>query len=197
MLGLVASVTMRGLLVNPRQIRSARWQIQSENELARSNAPQTSSRTARSLVARCRMKRFANQRSASRHTLAGAFALITAIAAPTAAMADAGGLSFWLPGLKGSLAAVPGPPGWSWATVYVHLEVSADGSKNFIKGSSVVAGLQSHADAVATGPTYTFATPVLGGQAAFSVFAVPGDVGVGIDATLTGPRGRTISGTAH
>src|SRR6516165_10160243 len=81
--------------------------------------------------------------------------------------------------------------------MYVHIEVSADGSKNFIKGSSVVAGLQSHADAVATGPTYTFATPVLGGQAAFSVFAVPGDVGVGIDATLTGPRGRTISGTAH
>ena len=143
------------------------------------------------------MKRFANQRSASRHTLAGAFALISAIAAPTAAMADAGGLSFWLPGLMGSLAAVPGQPGWSWTTMYVHIEVSADGSKNFIKGSSVVAGLQSHADAVATGPTYTFATPVLGGQAAFSVFAVPGDVGVGIDATLTGPRGRTISGTAH
>jgi hypothetical protein len=143
------------------------------------------------------MKRFANQRSVSRHTLAGVLALSAVVAGSTAAMADAGGLSFWLPGLMGSLAAVPGQPGWSWTTMYVHIDVSADGSKNFIKGGSVVAGLQSHADAVATGPTYTFATPILGGQAAFGVFAVPGDVGVGIDATLTGPRGRTISGSAH
>lgn len=112
-------------------------------------------------------------------------------------MADAGGLSYWLPGLMGSLAAVPGQPGWSWTTMYVHIDVSADGSKNFVKGGSVVAGLQSRADAVATGPTYTFATPVLGGQAAFGMFAVPGNVGIGIDATLTGPRGRTISGSAH
>jgi hypothetical protein len=69
--------------------------------------------------------------------------------------------------------------------------------QEFVKGGSVVAGLQSHADAVATGPTYTFATPVLGGQAAFGMFAVPGNVGIDIDATLTGPRGRTISGSAH
>jgi hypothetical protein len=112
-------------------------------------------------------------------------------------MADAGGLSFWLPGVMGSLAAVPGQPGWSWSTIYIHLDVSADGSKNFVRGGSVVAGLQARADAVATGPTYTFATPVLGGQAAFGVLAVPGNVGVAIDATLTGPRGRTISGSAH
>jgi hypothetical protein len=129
--------------------------------------------------------------------LAGALALSAAIAASTSAMADAGGLSFWLPGLMGSLAAVPGQPGWSWSTFYVHLDVSADGGKNFVQGGSVVAGLHARADAVATGPTYTFATPVLGGQAAFGVFAVPGDAPIDIDATLTGPRGRTISGTAH
>jgi hypothetical protein len=143
------------------------------------------------------MQRFAGRWSTFKRALAGVLALSGAVAASTAAMADAGGLSFWLPGLMGSLAAVPGQPGWSWTTIYVHIDVSADGSKDFVKGGSVVAGLQSHADAVATGPTYTFATPVLGGQAAFGVFAVPGNVGVGIDATLTGPRGRTISGTAH
>jgi len=81
--------------------------------------------------------------------------------------------------------------------MYVHLDVSANGSKNFVIGGSLVAGLQARADGVATGPTYTFATPVLGGQAAFGVFATPGSAGIDIDATLTGPRGRTISGTAH
>ena len=143
------------------------------------------------------MKRFANQRSVSKYALAGALALGATIAASNAAMADAGGLSFWLPGLMGSLAAVPGQPGWSWTTMYVHLDVSANGSKNFVIGGSLVAGLQARADGVATGPTYTFATPVLGGQAAFGVFATPGSAGIDIDATLTGPRGRTISGTAH
>jgi hypothetical protein len=38
--------------------------------------------------------------------------------------------------------------------------------------------------------------PVLGGQAAFSILGAPGNVGVGIDATLTGPRGNTVSGVA-
>jgi hypothetical protein len=143
------------------------------------------------------MRRFGIQRLVSKHASAGALALIAAIGTSTAAMADAGGLSFWLPGLMGSLAAVPGEPGWSWTTLYVHIDVSADSSKNFVRGGSVVAGLHARADAVAIGPTYTFATPVFGGQAAFSVFGVPGNDGVDIDATLTGPRGRTISGSAH
>jgi hypothetical protein len=38
--------------------------------------------------------------------------LATALPA-SSAMADAGGLSFWLPGTFGSLAAVPAVPGWS------------------------------------------------------------------------------------
>ena len=41
------------------------------------------------------------------------------------AKADEGGVSFWLPGLFGSLAAVPQQPGWSLATVYYHTTVSA------------------------------------------------------------------------
>ena len=72
---------------------------------------------------------------------------------------------------------------------------SAQG-KEFVKGSSVVAGLNANADAVVQGLTYTFATPVLGGQAAISVLGAPGNVGAGIDATLTGPRGNAISGSA-
>ncbi len=112
------------------------------------------------------------------------------------AKADAGGLSFWLPGAFGSLAAAPGVPGWAYSTIYLHVQESAQGSKEFVKGGSVVAGLNANADAIVQGLTYTFATPVLGGQAAFTVLGAPGNVGAGIDATLTGPRGNTISGSA-
>jgi hypothetical protein len=36
------------------------------------------------------------------------------------AKADAGGVGFWLPGLFGSLAAVPTVPGWAYSTIYLH-----------------------------------------------------------------------------
>jgi hypothetical protein len=73
---------------------------------------------------------------------------------------------------------------------------SAGGGADFQKGGSIVVGLNARADAVVQGVTYTFATPVLGGQAAVSVLGAPGNLNVGIDATLTGPRGNTISGSA-
>ena len=44
------------------------------------------------------------------------------------AHADEGGVSFWLPGLFGSLAAVPVTPGWSLAEIYYHTSVSASGN---------------------------------------------------------------------
>jgi hypothetical protein len=113
------------------------------------------------------------------------------------AKADAGGLSFWPPGAFGSLAAAPGVPGWAYSTIYLHVQTAAQGNKEFVTRGSVVAGLNASADAIAQGLTYTFATPVLGGQAAVSVLGVPGHVDVGIDATLTGPRGNTISGSTR
>jgi hypothetical protein len=43
-------------------------------------------------------------------------ALAFAVAATAgAALADEGGVSFWLPGEFGSLAATPQVPGWAWA----------------------------------------------------------------------------------
>src|SRR5262245_8743999 len=114
------------------------------------------------------------------------------------ALADSGGVSFWLPGVFGSLAATPTVPGWAYETIYIHLQQNAGGTMNFVTSGgargSVVAGLSARADVLVQGVTYTSAMPVLGGQAAFSVLGAPGNVGVGIDATLTGPRGNTISG---
>ena len=41
------------------------------------------------------------------------------------ASADENGISFWLPGLFGSLAATPQQPGWALANIYYHTSVSA------------------------------------------------------------------------
>ena len=44
------------------------------------------------------------------------------------AQADEGGVSLWLPGTFGSLAATPLSPGWSLATVYLHVSAAASGN---------------------------------------------------------------------
>ena len=85
-------------------------------------------------------------------------------ATSSAARADEGGVSFWLPGEFGSFAAAPGQPGLSVSSFYLHPEVSASANKTFQIGTQFVAGVQGRGDLVAFGPTYIFATPVLGGQ---------------------------------
>ncbi|MFQ3458365.1 MULTISPECIES: SphA family protein [Bradyrhizobium] len=129
--------------------------------------------------------------------IVGAIALSTM---PRTALADAGGLSFWLPGAFASLTAAPAVPGWAYETIYIHLDTSANAGKNFVIGNrvpgSVVAGLNAHADVLIEGFTYTWAQSVLGGQAAVTFLTAPGNIGVGVDATLTGPRGNTVSGVA-
>lgn len=117
---------------------------------------------------------------------------------PNPALADAGGLSFWLPGSFGSLAATPTVPGWAYTTIYLHLQSSAGGQASFVTPSggrgAVVIGLTDHADALVQGVTYTSALPVLGGQAAFTVLGAAGNLGLGVGATLTGPAGNAVSG---
>jgi hypothetical protein len=128
----------------------------------------------------------------------GGLCVLALAAVPQKARADAGGVSFWLPGTFGSLSATPTVPGWAYSAIYLHLQMSAGGGKNFVTsgggGGTVVAGLNAHADALVEGITYTSPMPVLGGQAAFTVLAAPGNIGAGIGATLTGPLGNTISG---
>ena len=116
--------------------------------------------------------------------------------APKAAKADNGGIGFWLPGTMGSLSAVPGQPGMSYTFQYIHLDATAGGGKALQNNANIVAGLRAKADVGVFLPTYTFATPVLGGQLTIGAAAVPGNVGADISATLTGPRGNAISGSA-
>src|SRR5215813_14030805 len=104
------------------------------------------------------------------------------------AQADGGGVGFWLPGIFGSLAAVPTVPGWAYASIYLHLQANAGAAQNFVTSGgahgSLVSGLNAHGDALALGITYTSPMSVIGGQAAFSILTAPGNVGVGINATL-------------
>ena len=112
------------------------------------------------------------------------------------AKADAGGLSFWLPGTFGSLAAAPGVPGWAYSSIYLHVQTGAQGGKEFVQGGSVVAGLNARADALVEGLTYTSQRRCSADRASFTVLGAGGQVKAGIDATLTGPRGNAISGHA-
>jgi hypothetical protein len=131
-----------------------------------------------------------------RHLLSAAMLALAALAStPNTARADFGGIGFWLPGLMGSLAAVPGQPGWSWMTLYVHLSQDGGGGRTFQLGGAFVAGLKARADFVASGPSYTFETPVFGGRASVALFGAYGSARADISATLTGPLGNAISGT--
>jgi hypothetical protein len=114
--------------------------------------------------------------------------------APMASLADEGGVSFWLPGLYGSLAAVPTAPGWSVAGIYYHSSVSAGGGADFPQGGEIRVGLDGDANLLALGPTYTLARPVLGGQVALGVLGIFGRSEASVQATLTGPDGSDVTG---
>ncbi len=115
------------------------------------------------------------------------------------AWADENGISFWVPGLFGSLAATPQQPGWSWANIYYHTSVSAGAdvarSREFTLNrvpANLTVNANLNLNINATGnlgfvlPTYVFATPVLGGQASVSLLAAYGVVGTSLAGTLSG-----------
>ncbi|MEH2553833.1 hypothetical protein V1286_001362 [Bradyrhizobium algeriense] len=142
-----------------------------------------------------------------RHTSAAvAIALLACL--PSMSRADEGGVSYWLPGRFGSLAAVPAVPGWSMAAVYYHTTVEASGAVAAARqiqigripanvAVSLGASLSAQGDLVFLNPTYTFATPVLGGQLAIGVIGLFGRSSASVDGTLTaalGPLAVTRTG---
>ena len=108
--------------------------------------------------------------------LAGTIVLSTA----TSSLADEGGVSFWVPGFFGSLAAAPQVPGFSFGNVLYYSQVSAGGNVAFAKqvplgninvnfNGNLNANVHGRAEPLYLAlPGYTFATPVLGGQFNFS-----------------------------
>src|SRR4051794_34637070 len=130
---------------------------------------------------------------------------IAAIVAPAMlffsqfALADESGISFWIPGLFGSLAATPQQPGWSLANIYYHTSVSAGADvararvftlgrvpANLNVNANLNLNLNATGDLGLVLPSYVFATQVLGGQASVSLLAAYGVVGTSLAGTLSG-----------
>src|SRR5215831_11430199 len=126
-----------------------------------------------------------------------ALTLTAIVSAPGSASADEGGVSFWLPGFFGSLAAAPQQPGWSLTSIYYHTSVSAGAdvarAREFQIGripitatANVSASLQARADLGLLMPTYTFATPVWGGQLTVGAIGLYGRADTSLAGSVTG-----------
>jgi hypothetical protein len=139
--------------------------------------------------------------------VAGPLALAAITSASNVSLADENGISFWLPGFFGSLAAAPQQPGWSLANIYYHTDVSASGnaalSKQITIGRfnptinvNINANVHGTADLGFLIPSYVFATPVFGGQAAMAVVGSYGRNQAALNATFSAtpiPITRTIA----
>jgi hypothetical protein len=129
-----------------------------------------------------------------------------AVGAPATSRADEGGVSFWLPGQFGSLAAAPGVPGWALGVLNYYTSVSGSGAVaasrevtlgrfNATVNVNLNATIKATPDLVFIAPSYTFATPVFGGQLALGVTEAVGRSITGLDGTLTltGPAGGVLN----
>jgi hypothetical protein len=136
---------------------------------------------------------------AARGAVAATMLIAVAIDARPAA-ADEGGVSFWVPGFFGSLAATPSQPGFSLATIYYHTTVSAGGDVAFARQvnagnlttnftGSLNATIKGDGDLLLVAPTYVFSQQLLGAQASVALLVGYGRSVGTVDATLNGNLG--------
>jgi hypothetical protein len=139
-----------------------------------------------------------------RHCIAVLAALI---GAPTVAVADEGGVSFWIPGFFGSLAAAPQQPGWSLTNIAYQTSVSAGADvaiarertlgnipANLNLSANLTASLSARADLDLLMATYVFKTPILGGQASVALLGAYGRMDTSLGAQLSGTLSATAGG---
>jgi len=130
--------------------------------------------------------------------------VLAAMAVPAISWADEGGVSFWIPGTYGSLAAVPPPPGWSLTIVNEYYATMAGGdvaaARQMTIGKlnpavmvSLNANYRSVLDTVSINPTYAFATPIFGGTLELGATASVAATTVGINGTLTAAAGSIVA----
>ena len=123
------------------------------------------------------------------------------VSTPTSSLADEGGVSFWVPGFFGSLAATPLVPGFSLANIVYYSNVSAGGDVAFAKqvplgninvnfNGNFNANVHGNAEPLYLAlPGYTFAERFLGGQLQVILGIPYGRVSSTVDATITGNFG--------
>ena len=84
---------------------------------------------------------------------------------PVAALADEGGVGFWIPGQFASFAASKTDSGWSVSLEsFIAKGSNASGAVAAARGGTRVSGRTQVEDIFFLQPGYTFDTPVLGGQ---------------------------------
>jgi hypothetical protein len=134
------------------------------------------------------------------HTAAMLIALAAFAATSNRSRADEDGVSFWIPGFFGSLAATPQQPGWAVASIFYNTNVLGGGNTavsreitvgqfNPTLNANVSASVHANAALEMVVPTYVFATPFLGGQASVSLLGLYGENQTGLNATATGTLG--------
>jgi len=113
------------------------------------------------------------------------------------AKADEGGVSLWLPGFFGSLAAAPLQPGWSLQSTYYHTTVSAGSDVAQAReirigripvnlNVNVNASVNAKADLALALPTYTFASSVFGGQLTLGALGIYGRESTSLAGNVSG-----------
>ncbi len=128
------------------------------------------------------------------------FAPVVLAAGAIGVHADEAGISFWVPGTYGALAAAPLPQGFSLAEVYYHSPVKAGADVATaiqIPRAGVLTKLPAtldfhlgvQTDLMLSIPSYVFATPVFGGQLSVGMLIPYGRNKVSVDQTLIGPMG--------
>ena len=128
-------------------------------------------------------------------------ALGTTLITTNFAVADEGGVGFWVTGFAASLAATPQVPGFSFANVLYYSQLTGGGDVAFARqvnrgnittnfSGNLSAGIKGNAEPLYLAiPGYTFATPVLGGQASVILGIPYGRIRGNVDATFTGALG--------
>ena len=121
---------------------------------------------------------------------------VALVCATGGARADESGVSFWIPGFFGSLAAAPQQPGWALTSMLYNTNVSASGNAavareitigRFNPKINISVDAHIHADATIgfVAPSYTFATPFLGGQATAYLLVGYGNNDTSLNASAT------------
>jgi hypothetical protein len=140
-----------------------------------------------------------------RQLLLGAIAALLSLPAQMA-RADEGGVSFWIPGFFGSLAAVPAQaPGWSVTSIYYHDSVSAGGNVALAREveirnvpanltASFTGNVNASVNVELMVPTYTFATPVFGAQVTVALLGLYGANSTSLAGTLAGTLAGPLGG---
>ncbi len=105
------------------------------------------------------------------------------------------GLSFWRPGQLGSMAAVPGEPGWSLPLVYVRLDLDATDTREVAPGTRLTTDAKGSTNVVLFMPPYTFERKLLGGRPSLGLGMGAGHSRSSIDVTYSLPGGFSTSGS--